>query len=107
MFSYNATAYTIEDGERALVVNQTGGPGHGVYAGLMTSPKSNWTLRFLVHRSEGESDEGDSRVLLKLTVYPPKGDWDRMEAPTDLARDAAVARETGFYGTAPQSIQTN
>ena len=107
MFRYNATTHTIEDQERGLLVAQTGGPGHGVYAGSMTSPQSNWSLRFLVHRAESESEQGGGQVILRLRVYPPEGDWDRSEAPADLAREAAVAREIGFYKTQPQSVQTN
>jgi hypothetical protein len=107
MFRYNATAHTIEDEERGLLVVQTGGPGHGIYAGLITSPQSNWSLRFVVHRTEGENEQGAAQVFLRLRVYPPVGDWDRSEAPADLAREAAFARETGFYKTQPQSIRTN
>jgi hypothetical protein len=107
MFRYDVTTHIIKDDERGLLVTQTAGPGHGVYAGLMSSAHDSWSIRFLVHRTEVESEQGAGQVMLKLRVYPPKGHWNRPEVPADLAREAAVAREIGFYRTQPQCIQTN
>ncbi len=97
-----------------VVVNQTGGPGHDIYAGLMTPLDGGWSLKFLVHRFDSKFPHGDMPSLspayevgLKVSVYPPEGSWDRSEEPFDLAREAAIAREIGRYKTAPDRILTN
>ena len=125
MFSYDAATFAIVDEERGLLVAQTGGPGHDVFAGLMTSPRSNWSLRFLVSRSSNQYDgslsaeafrdplklaklrNADYQVQLHITTYPPTGEWDRQEAPLDLAREVALALETEFYKTEPGRIRSN
>ena len=125
VFRYDAATFTIVDEERRLLVAQTGGPGHGVFSGLMTSPQSNWSLRFLVNRfsnqygrplpAEAFADpselarlrNADYQVQLHITTYPPTGEWDGQEAPLDLAREAALALEIGFYKTDPGRIRSN
>jgi hypothetical protein len=122
MFRYNETTYTIEDEERGLVVTQTAGPGHGVFAGSMRS--NAWSFDFLISRSSDQfagltieqlKDPSESarlrnadyQVRLHITIYPPTGEWDRHETPSSLAREAALARETGFYKTERSRIKSN
>lgn len=93
-FAYSPTTFTIDDDERGLAVKQVGGPGHGVFAGLMQSAK--WQFKFLVMRSDS-----DDRVALHISTSPLVGIWDRVEAPLELAREAALAREFALYGTKP------
>ena len=102
MFRYNQSSHTIEDEGRGLLVTQTGGPGFGVYTGRMTSTQGDGSFRFLVHRNES----GTGHVNLKLNVNSPDV-WNRQERPADLAREAAIARETGLYKTKPEQIATN
>ena len=103
MFRYNDSNYSIEDEKRGLLVTQTGGPGFGVYAGRMTSTRGDGSFRFLVHRNE----TGTGNVKLTLNVNPPDDEWNRPERPADLAREAAVARETSLYKTEPERIAIN
>jgi hypothetical protein len=122
MFRYNETNYAIEDEESGLVVSQTAGPGDGVFAGSMSS--KTWTFDFLISRSSDQFSgltseqlqdaserarlrNEDYRVRLHITTYPPTGEWDRQESPADLAREAALALETGFYKTERSRIHMN
>jgi len=108
VFRYDAATFTIVDEERGLLVAQTCGPGHGVYAGLMTSPRSSWSLRFLVSRSSNQHDgrlsaeafidpsklarlrNADYQVQLHITTYPPTGEWDRQECRCRNAARAGI-----------------
>ena len=122
MFRYNPSNFTIEDEERGLVVVQRAGPGHGAFAGSMKS--SQWSFDFLVGRFSSQfagltgeqlKDPGererlrnlDYQVQLSINTYPLTGGWDRQETPGDLAREAALALETGFYKTEPSRIKSN
>jgi hypothetical protein len=105
MFKYNGANFTIEDADRGLVVKQTGGPGHGIYAGEMSS--ADWRFKVLVHRAEASADGQDGKVELRVRVYPPKGDFNMETTPFELAREAAIAREIGFYRTDAGRIETN
>ena len=121
-FHYDLTTFTIRDDKRGLVVTQTAGPGHGIYAGLMEG--EDWAFRFVVNRYDdaypreitGEQllipierdrlKNPDYRVRLQVRVQRVKG----RDLPTDaaeLAREAALARELEFFKTEPWRVTTN
>lgn len=125
-FVYNFMNFTIEDEERGLVVTQIGGPGHGIYEGLMKS--DTWEFRFIVRRDsdryppplfpEGTPPDewiawmklhqnSDYHVRLQLSLDPEIGVWDRPETRRELAMEAAIAREVDFYKTEAWRVITN
>lgn len=113
MFKYKSDDYTIVDAERGLVVEQVGGPGHGIYAGEMRSSK--WKFKFLIHLL-GENLDCDNleatcamkpTVHLHISVSPVVGDYNFAIPPFELAREAAIAHEVGLTGCSPEQIVTN
>lgn len=121
MFRFNETNFTVEDEERGLVVVHTGGH-HGSFYGSIKSTTGSFD--FLIERFSNQyagltidqlknpaaSDrlrKADYQVQLHITTYPPTGGWDRPETPADLAREAALALETGFYKTERSRIKSN
>ena len=121
MFRYNESNFTIEDEEKGLLVVQTGGH-HGSFYGSIKSEKGSFdflierlsnqyaglTIEQLKDPAESERLRNpDYHVQLHITTYPPTSGWDRKETPADLAREAALALETGFYRTERSRIKMN
>lgn len=121
MFRYDETNFTVEDEERGLVVVHTGGH-HGSFCGSIKSTSGSFdflierfsnqyaglTIEQLEDPTESERlRNADYQVRLQITTYPPTGEWDRQETPGDLAREAALALETGFYKTERSRIKSN
>lgn len=108
MFRYNRETLTVEDSERGLVVKQTGGAPE-LFVGEIVA--SDWALGFLVNRvveePEGATAAQERKINLKISHYPPTGQFTSDESPFDLAREAALALETGFYRTSRDRIRTN
>ena len=108
MFKYNKEAFTVEDLERGLVVKQTGGAPE-LFVGEIVA--RDWVLGFLVNRIVEELEGPDSpqgrHVNLRISHYAPDGQFSSDSSPFDLAREAALALETGFYRTSPDRIRTN
>jgi hypothetical protein len=123
MFRFNESTCAIEDDERGLVVSQIPGAGHGSFSGSMRS--NLWSFDFHVSRSSNQfprrlsADDfkepsklesmknPDYQVRLQITTFPFTGEWDHQETPSELAREAALAIETGFYQTDRSRIITN
>ena len=113
MFKYNPGNFTIEDNERGLIVTQVPGGGPSSFVGKMAS--GTWSFEFLVERESNRSRYLDGKFItnpeysikLQVTTYPVIGEFEGDSNPSDLAREAAIALETGFYQSDAAKIQIN